>query len=158
MHVRHVKIVMTHGPLSRTGHRTRRFLPCLVFSAPCLCCGSCPSPTSHACTIVVIVIIPIREQGQSLRTRGRLLLAGKSGDMLRLLSLRRIRPWASTSPSTYLYGTGTMAKSSAATPNTVTSTSPTKVGVYAGGIEMPFTSTLRIVDPDKLPVSSLTQQ
>lgn len=104
------------------------------------------SPTNmHATKISTILV---REQGQSLTTRGR-LLTGKAGDMLRL-SLRRMRPGASTSPSTYMCGTGRMAKSSAATPKSTTG--PAKVGVYAGGIEMPFTSTLRIVDPDKLPV------
>eukprot|EP00903_Cladosiphon_okamuranus_P018063 g16624.t1 len=44
-----------------------------------------------------------------------------------------------------------MPKSSTATQSGIAS-SPTKVGVYAGGVEMPFTSTLRIADPDKLPV------
>lgn len=30
---------------------------------------------------------------------------------------------------------------------------PTKCGVYAGGVEMPFTSKLNIMDPANIPVS-----
>ncbi|CAN0311937.1 unnamed protein product [Pylaiella littoralis] len=56
------------------------------------------------------------------------------------LSLRRARPRGSNQ--------GSVRMSKSTTPNA----SPAKVGVYAGGIEMPYTSTLGIVNPDTLPV------
>lgn len=97
-----------------------------------------------------------------LGTGGRLLLTGKGkvkGKYMLPLSLRRIRPWAST--STYGMGRGRGRRAKSSTRNTTDEgtiiTSPTKVGVYAGGVEMPFTSTLRIVDPDKLPVSKTSK-
>lgn len=106
------------------------------------------------CLIFAAVPRPTHPNPKLLGTGGR-LLTGKGKDML-LLSLRRIRPRASTSTCGMgmTMPTGRMAKSSGAAPSTIAS--PAKVGVYAGGVEMPFTSTLRIVDPDKLPVSETT--
>lgn len=37
-------------------------------------------------------------------------------------------------------------------------TSPAKFGVYAGGVEMPFTSELNIVDPASMPVRVLSDE
>lgn len=73
------------------------------------------------------------------------------------LSARCVRPWAvaaqklpkvTKSTTSHMSSAGSEPTRAAA----ATRDAPAKVGVYAGGKEMPFTSVLRIEDPDKLPV------
>lgn len=84
--------------------------------------------------------------------------AGRKEGMLSLsLWTRCVRPWAAAaqkllkvtkSTSSHISSAGSEPTRAAA----ATRDAPAKVGVYAGGKEMPFTSALRIEDPDKLPV------
>ncbi|CAM9323435.1 unnamed protein product [Ectocarpus sp. 8 AP-2014] len=73
------------------------------------------------------------------------------------LSTRCIRPWTAAAqklPKVTRSTTSHMGSAGSETTRAAAATrdAPAKVGVYAGGKEMPFTSVLRIEDPDKLPV------